>query len=842
MKTIQKSIRLKVLMALMVALVTLNVQAQVRIGEDAAPTKGAVLDLNSDNKTAGYVGGLKLPNVSLANLTDLLPFSEVPANVADLKGAIVYNTNTNVSANMFPGTYYWDGAQWVLQATAGATSGQILKWNGTAWSLAPDEVGVTTITQDGPIIVTNGSTFNPTVGFIAGLNTNDVLTWNGSSWVSKPAGGITTGNLTSANTAALTVASGTSRLVGGDASITVNNTANIWNANQLQGNNVATTAPTNNQVLKWNGTSWAPGTDDNTTYTVIAGAGAGALTLTPSSGSQQNITLNVGVTSVGVNAPITNSGTATAPNLSLTTGNLTSTNTAALTVASGTSRLVGGDASITVNNTANIWNANQLQGKNITTTAPTDGQVLTWNSGTSLWTPATPATGNFWSLTGNTGTTAGTNFLGTIDNQDLVFKRNNIQAGWLNSNNTAFGVSSLPMTTKATYCTAVGFNALPLSNATGGNYNTAVGAYALSSNTGGTDGAGDRGDSNNAFGYYTLNANTTGNKNNAFGNNALSALTTGDHNNAFGNNALSNNKTGQYNDAFGAGALANNTNSNNAAFGSSALNSNATGVYNAAFGGNALINSTGSNNAACGNGALSNLKAGDYNTAIGSGAGSSTTAGKGLGSGSNNVFIGYGAGGGLSTTLSANNNVFIGYNAGSNSITSVTTNNIIIGSNGQLGDPTASNQISIGNLINASGATGGGNGNVAIGAASSATYKLNVGGTVASSGVALTSDARYKKNITTISTPLDIINQLRGTSYEFRTDEFPDKNFKEGKQLGVIAQEVEKVLPELVTTDSEGYKSVNYEGMIPVLIEGMKAQQQIIEQLEARVKVLEAAK
>ena len=912
MKTRQK-MALMALTAIMALMTTMNVQAQVRIGEDSAPTKGAVLDLSSDAN--GYIGGLKLPNVSITNLNQIPTEFKESASITTiddktaLTGTLVYNTNTTTGV----GVYYWDGTKWVLQVN-------------------------------------------------------------------------TTGSLTSTNTA-LTVANGTNRLVGSDASITVNNTAAIWNANQLQSTPIATPfSPTSNgQVLKWNGAAWAPGTDDNTTYTAgngltlnssnnnafelggtltrpttianggnaltISGTGlttisspttisnsltytgstpvnnyvlktdgsgnatwveAGTLlkvtgtppisvayskdannigtynvavaggtsgqVLTATGGTNPTATWqtpNVGVTTITGSGPITvTNGSSANPTVGITTGDLTasaSVNTATnpLTITpNGTARLVNSSAALAVNNTAPLWNASQLQGKNITTTAPIDGQVLTWNNGTGYWTPTTPATGNFWSLIGNGGTTPGTNFLGTTDDKDLVFKRSGTLAGWLNSSsgNTAFGVSSLPMTSAGKNCTAVGYSALKSVTA-GGDNNTAVGVSALSANTGGST----RGNNNNAFGYQALTNNTTGNYNNAFGVGALTSMTTGDHNSAFGNNALNANQTGQYNDAFGVGALAQNKVSNNAAFGSSALAVNTTGTYNAAFGGNALTNNTtGSSNAACGIGALSLSTTGQYNTAVGSGAGGTDLTAGGLVTGDGNVFIGYSTGGTLSKTAANinNNNVFIGNAAGNYIVSGVPTvytvgmsNNIVIGANGQLASNTASNQISIGNLINASGATGGGNGNVAIGACNSATYKLNVAGTfnangnisatggditatgvVKANGVTLTSDMRYKKNITTISNPLDIVNQLRGTSYEFRVNEFPDKNFKEGKQLGVIAQELEKVLPELVDTDTEGYKSVNYEGIIPVLIEGMKAQQQIIEQLEARVKALEAKK
>lgn len=88
------------------------------------------------------------------------------------------------------------------------------------------------------------------------------------------------------------------------------------------------------------------------------------------------------------------------------------------------------DAVITVPYTATIkndlarWNANKLQNSNVSTVAPTDGQVLAWDGGVSIWVPRT-ITANSWALTGNTGTISGTNFLGTTDNVRLDFRTNN---------------------------------------------------------------------------------------------------------------------------------------------------------------------------------------------------------------------------------------------------------------------------------------------------------------------------------------------------------------------------------------------------------------------------------
>jgi len=101
------------------------------------------------------------------------------------------------------------------------------------------------------------------------------------------------------------------------------------------------------------------------------------------------------------------------------------------------------------------------------------------------------------------------------------------------------------------------------------------------------------------------------------------------------------------------------------------------------------------------------------------------------------------------------------------------------------------------------------------------------------------SDERFKKNIEPLRNSIDKIEQLDGVSYELRKEEFPEKNFSNRKQIGLIAQDVEKVLPELVRTDSKGYKSVAYQNMVPVLIEAIKEQQDEIEDLNDRIIKLE---
>jgi len=106
------------------------------------------------------------------------------------------------------------------------------------------------------------------------------------------------------------------------------------------------------------------------------------------------------------------------------------------------------------------------------------------------------------------------------------------------------------------------------------------------------------------------------------------------------------------------------------------------------------------------------------------------------------------------------------------------------------------------------------------------------------------SDIRLKKNISPIANALNKVTQMQGVHFNWKTDEYPDKHFSKGKQTGLIAQEVEKILPELVHTDKEGYKSVSYDKITAVLIEAvkeLKAEHQTkIKQLEAEIAQLKA--
>jgi hypothetical protein len=119
-------------------------------------------------------------------------------------------------------------------------------------------------------------------------------------------------------------------------------------------------------------------------------------------------------------------------------------------------------------------------------------------------------------------------------------------------------------------------------------------------------------------------------------------------------------------------------------------------------------------------------------------------------------------------------------------------------------------------------------GNVGIGTSSPA-QKLHVLGNILATGTITPSDYRYKKNIHPLENALAKLQQLNGVTYEMNRQAFPEWNFEDTRQYGLIAQEAEKIFPEIVKTiDTKGYKGVDYVKLIPVLVEAIKEQQKQI--------------
>ncbi|HEX4952803.1 MAG TPA: tail fiber domain-containing protein [Thermoanaerobaculia bacterium] len=105
----------------------------------------------------------------------------------------------------------------------------------------------------------------------------------------------------------------------------------------------------------------------------------------------------------------------------------------------------------------------------------------------------------------------------------------------------------------------------------------------------------------------------------------------------------------------------------------------------------------------------------------------------------------------------------------------------------------------------------------------------------------LPSDARWKISRGRITDGLALVRGLEGIRYEWDRARFPERQFPAGTEVGFLAQEVERVVPEVVHTDAQGNKSVDYAKLTAVLVEAVKEQQGLLEELASRVRQLEAA-
>lgn len=280
----------------------------------------------------------------------------------------------------------------------------------------------------------------------------------------------------------------------------------------------------------------------------------------------------------------------------------------------------------------------------------------------------------------------------------------------------------------------------------------------------------------------------------AIGEGALASNTNGQANLAIGGGALQNNiggtfPDGSFNTAIGNGTLGNNTaGSSNTAIGLQTLSSNSSGDFNTIVGGNAAFNNTtGSGNTGVGHNVLFNNATGSNNTAIGNGAG--FAFGLNL---TNSTAIG------ASTFVDASNKIRLG----NSSVTLVETA-----------------------------------GDIKVGAGTTTGCVKDGDNTVLTG--ACVSDVRLKKDIRRFDPVLDKVARLEPVHFRWKAEEDPELQLGSGQSFGLIAQEVEKLLPEMVTENSKGYKAVRYHMLPLVLVQAIKEQQSIIQELKARLEALE---
>ena len=318
------------------------------------------------------------------------------------------------------------------------------------------------------------------------------------------------------------------------------------------------------------------------------------------------------------------------------------------------------------------------------------------------------------------------------------------------------------------------------------NENTVLGDDALLNNTGAD---------NTAVGYQALFNNTSGHWNTAVGVAALLSNTRGYTNTAIGLEALENNTTGFGNTAVGVPALLfNTTGSDNTSIGEATLEYN-NGDGNTAIGAFALFfHRTGNENTAAGSNALINNTAGDDNTAYGSGA-----------LGNNN----------------GNNNIALGYSAGTNLVKG--DNNIDIGNAGVAGDA----------------------GVIRIGTAGTqtATFIAGIRGVPISGGTEVgvnsngqlgvrASSERFKDAIKPMDKASEAILALKPVTFRYKKEIDPDRT----PEFGLVAEDVEKVNPDLVARDEQGKPyTVRYEAVNAMLLNEFLKENSKVEKLEATV-------
>jgi hypothetical protein len=425
---------------------------------------------------------------------------------------------------------------------------------------------------------------------------------------------------------------------------------------------------------------------------------------------------------------------------------------------------------------------------------------------------------------------------------------------------------------------------------TTGLQNTATGYQALASNTTGQE--------NTASGVQALFANTTGIQNTAIGESTLPANTTGSDNVAVGAGSLEANTTGSNNTVIGGGLPNNTTGSDNIAIGF-AMYGNTTGAGNTAIGFNAVDSPEGNYNTGMGYLALySNPCTASYNTAMGFGAGYLSYSIVQCGQGNNNTYLGANT---QPTDLRFNNVTAIGANAqvgasnsmvlgsinGVNGATASTnvgigtttpvslldvadqglhtyigdacgiagyggvafgtagfqtcTNYSILGdgANTFINSPTGNISFRVKNAGDPSAMVITSGGDVGIGV-NSPDNSLTVNGNADKPGGGswgTYSDVRLKRLTGSFDAGLSQILKVKPVRYHYKEDNALGIRDRD-EHVGLVAQEVQKVIPEAVTENSQGYLLVNNDPILWTMLNAIKEQQALINKQQRQIKQL----
>jgi hypothetical protein len=322
------------------------------------------------------------------------------------------------------------------------------------------------------------------------------------------------------------------------------------------------------------------------------------------------------------------------------------------------------------------------------------------------------------------------------------------------------------------------------------------------------------GESNTAMGFGALGANTSGGSNTAVGDNALWVNSTACCNTAVGTQALALNTEGTWNTAVGNLALLANVGGDaNTAIGFNALKANTEGLSNTAVGWEALrTNVTGSANTAVGTAALAN-GIGTRNTALGYLAGSTSTS-------NDNTAVGYNA---LSSATGGGN---IALGSGAGAANTAGGFNMYLGNEG-VSSESATIRLGSG-MLHSRLFVAGVLGSIVTGA------QVLISGT-GQLGVAASS-ARFKEDVRDMGESSARLLNLRPVSFRYKG------RAEDPVQFGLIAEEVEKVLPELVLRDASGeIQTVLYNELPVLLLNELQKQQRVIASQSSTIDEQKAA-
>jgi len=451
---------------------------------------------------------------------------------------------------------------------------------------------------------------------------------------------------------------------------------------------------------------------------------------------------------------------------------------------------------------------------------------------------------------GNTALGSNTLSLNTTGYQNTSTGYEALYSNTEGGENVAYGYGAMYSNVSGYSGVAIGFEAMRNINNSASywdNRNVAIGYQAL---LGSATPANNTGNSNIAIGYRSMRANVDGGSNIAMGTSSLVANTSGSYNIAIGFESLYTNSSGYANVALGAGSLYSNTTGiNNTALGVGSLATSTIGGSNVSIGYDSMslsteayfdvavgreslfTNTDGTYNTALGYQSLYSNTTSNYNTAVGSFSLAANVTG------GNNTAVGTNSGayitGGSTGNTVSNNSVYLG--SDTKAFADGDTNEIVIGYN-TTGNGSNTTTLGTGNVLYVGGT--GVSGMVARFRNSTGYCDINP----ITSSLSCTSDQSLKKNIEDLKgedfilnedidvtgfSILEKINTLTPVTYNWDTE-----SNQIGKHVGLIAQEVEQIFPDLVSTDPDTEtKTVAYTNLIPYTVEAIKELNLKVEEL-----------